>query len=407
MFDIDKWQEIFATINKNRTRTVLTGFSVAWGIFMLIILLGSGRGLQNGVSRQFAGSVNNAIWISGGQTGVAYQGMQPGRNVVFNNQDYEALKKAIPEIDRFATRYWMRGSNTVNYKNKWGAFNLQLSHPDYGYIKDLKIIEGRFLNQADFDESRKSVTIGKAVRSALFKDASPLGEYIEINGFAFKVVGVFKDQDNDNLENRIYMPISTAQKVFNGGDQINQFVITVNGSKESKAVIEKIRHYLAKKHQFDYKDDRAIEIWDKAEEVKKFEGLFTGISVFVWIIGIGTIIAGVVGVSNIMMIVVKERTKEIGIRKALGATPGSIVSMILLESIIITGFAGYVGLVLGVGLLELLSPYVQSDFFLEPQADFNIAVSATILLVIAGSFAGFIPSRRAAGIKPIEALRDE
>jgi len=256
--------------------------------------------------------------------------------------------------------------------------------------------------------SRKSVAISYKVRDALFKGEDPLGKYMKINNVPFKVVGVFHDpseRDND----RVYIPISTGQKVFTGGNEIQNLAITIPPElmNESVAVENQLRSSFAKRHTFNVDDKRAIYINNNLEEFKKFQGLFSGIKIFVWIIGIGTIISGIVGVSNIMIIVVKERTQEIGVRKALGATPRSIIGLILMESIFITGVAGYFGLVLGVGLLELLSPHMQSDFFMNPEADIRIAAGATILLIASGTLAGLIPARKAASIKPIEALREE
>jgi putative ABC transport system permease protein len=246
------------------------------------------------------------------------------------------------------------------------------------------------------------------VRDALFKSEDPIGKYMKINNVPFVVVGVFRDgSDRDN--DRVYIPISTAQKVFTGGREIHNLAITIppDMMNESVEVEEKLRVNFAKRHTFNVEDKRAIYINNNVEEFKKFQGLFAGIRIFVWIIGIGTIISGIVGVSNIMIIVVKERTQEIGIRKAIGATPNSIIGLVLLESIFITSVAGYFGLVAGVGLLELLSPHLKSDFFMNPEADLRIAIGATVLLIVSGVLAGLIPARRAASIKPIEALREE
>jgi putative ABC transport system permease protein len=255
--------------------------------------------------------------------------------------------------------------------------------------------------------------IGEKVSSALFKgtDTIALGKYIKIKGVLFRVVGVFRDfSRNDDEQRRVYIPITTSQRVFQGENVIHQISFTTGDAtaEEADAMVAAARNTLSEMHTFDPEDQRAINIWNKNEEVRKFHALFNGIRLFIWIIGIGTIIAGVVGVSNIMMIVVKERTKEIGIRKALGATPFSIVSLVLQEAIVITGFAGYIGLVLGVGLLELIAKNMpETEFFRNPEADFALAVGATILLIFAGAIAGFVPAMKAAQVKPVEALRDE
>ncbi|MCK4919634.1 MAG: ABC transporter permease [Bacteroidales bacterium] len=411
MFDLDKWQEIFSTIRKNKLRTFLTGFSVAWGIFMLIILLGSGYGLENGVREQFKGGAVNGVWITSGMTSKAYKGLQPGREVKFTNEDYDLVKGSVDGIDLISSRFWINQDNTFAYKNNFGNFTISPVHPDYGKIKELEVIEGRFVNNFDLEKYRKVIVIGEIIKEALFKypDTIAIGKYINVAGVPFQVIGVFHDEGSETEQRRAYVPIFTAQRVFSGDNRINQVSFTTNlGVEKSNAMLETITRQLAAFHSFDPADQRAISAWNKAEEFERTMKLFAAIRLFIWIIGIGTIIAGVVGVSNIMLIVVKERTKEIGIRKAIGASPRSVVSLILQESILITGFAGYIGLVAGVFLLEIVSKYMPpSDFFANPQADFQIAVSATILLVISGALAGLIPSLRAARIKPIVALRDE
>jgi putative ABC transport system permease protein len=412
MFEIDKWQEIYSTVQKNKLRTFLTGFSVAWGIFMLIILLGSGTGLENGVHEQFKGGALNGVWISSGITSLQYKGLKVGRKIKFTNEDYQSVKQATQGADRISARLFL-GNRLTSYKDEYGSFFLSPCHPDYGYIKELSIIQGRFLNNLDIDEFRKVAVIGEKVKSGLFKhgDTVALGKYINISGVLFKVVGVFHDYSrNDDEQRRIYIPVSTAQRVFKGENVINQISYTTGKKtpEEADAMVKSSKLALAKMHTFDPEDERAIDIWNKSEEVRKFNALFTGIRLFIWIIGIGTIIAGIVGVSNIMMIVVKERTKEIGIRKALGATPWSIIGLIMQEAIVITGVAGYIGLVLGVGLLELISTKMpETEFFKNPEANFSVAISATILLVFAGAIAGFFPAMKAAAVKPVEALRDE
>jgi putative ABC transport system permease protein len=412
MFEIDKWQEIYSTVRKNKLRTFLTGFSVAWGIFMLIILLGSGSGLENGVKEQFKGGATNGVWISSGQTSLKYKGLKTGRQIKFTNEDYKAIKTTVEGYDRISARLFL-GNKLISYKKEYGSFFLSPCHPDYGYIKELDVIQGRFLNIIDINEFRKVAVIGEKVKATLFKgaDTMALGKYININGVIFQVVGIFRDYSrNDDEQKRVYIPISTAQRVFQGENVINQISFTTGNASAGEAdlMINKSKAVLAKMHTFDIEDNRAINVWNKNEEVRKFKALFAGIRLFIWIIGIGTIIAGIVGVSNIMMIVVKERTKEIGIRKSLGATPWSIVLLIMQEAIVITSFAGYIGLVLGVGLLELISKNMPpSEFFRNPEADFSVAVMATILLIMAGAIAGFFPAMKAAGVNPVEALRDE
>ncbi len=411
MFDLDKWQEIFSTIKKNKLRTILTGFSVAWGIFMLVILLGSGVGLENGVKKDFEGDAVNSIWIYQGQTSMPYQGMKVGRNIQFTNEDYDRTQTIINDKgENFSGRSGVGGTGVIAYKNQYGSFETTPVHPGMKYLEDVEIQEGRFVHNRDISEKNKVVIISYIVKQELFKSAKALGEFIKVNGIPFQVVGVFKDK-NDRDNRRVYIPISTAQMVFNGGNRIFTVAFTTKDmtAEESQKTEEIIRSSFAAKHKFNKDDKRAIWVRNNVQDYEKMQSLFAGIRMFIWIIGIGTIIAGIVGVSNIMIIVVKERTKEIGIRKAIGATPTSIIGLILLESILIMSFAGYIGLTMGVGLLEIMAPQFSSpdSYFLNPSADFGIAVKATLLLIVSGAIAGLFPALRASKIKPVDALRDE
>ena len=409
MFDLDKWQEIFATIRKNKLRTFLTGFSVAWGIFMLIVLLGSGNGLQNGVEYQFKSDAVNTIWLHPGSTTMAFKGMKPGRQINFTNEDYNFVKENIPGIEEISARYYFWENRIISYKKQFGSFDLICVHPDMQVIEKIVVDQGRMLNQIDLQRNRKVVIIGLPVKEALFKNGeNPLGEYIKVNSVPFKVVGIFTDR-SDRDQQRLYLPISTAQMIFNGGNKIHNLTISTNISvKESEALEQTLRTKLAKIHRFNSEDKSALYIGNTIKEFKQFQNMFMGIKLFVTVIGLFTIIAGVVGVSNIMIIVVNERTKEIGIRKAIGATPWSVIFLIIFESVIITAFAGYFGLVSGIALLEVVNKFMPaSDFFRNPEVDFTIAVSATIVLVLSGMLAGLFPAIKAARIRPVIALRDE
>ena len=411
MFDRDKWEEILHTISKNKLRTFLTGFSVAWGIFMLIILLGSGTGLQNGVEDTFNDDATNSIWVYGGQTQLPYKGMKPGRYIRFDNQTYSQLKADVSELQESSGRFYIPGDNDVSYKGTSYNLGVRSVHPDHQLIEKSAVIEGRFINEMDLKQKRKVSCIGTLAQKALFKNESALGKYIEIQGVPFKVVGIFEDEGGENEQEVIYLPITTAQMVYNGQNRINQMMFLVGdaGIEESRAIESDVRAKLAQIHNFSPEDERAVRIRNNVESFMQFQSLFDNIRVFVWLIGIMTIIAGIVGIGNIMLIVVKERTKEIGIRKALGATPWSIISLIIMESILITAISGYIGLVLGVGLIELVSSFMPPDtpFFKNPEVNFQVAISATVILVVAGTLAGLAPARRAASIKPIVALRDE
>ena len=410
MFDLDKWEEIFSSISKNKLRTFLTAFSVFWGIFMLIILLGAGNGLENGLKNEFSNDAINTIWVYSGMTSLPHNGMQPGRRIQFTNADIDEIKRTVPGVQHISTQTNIWTETQVNYKNEEGAFEIRASLPGHRHIEKLEVFEGRFINEADVMAFRKVTALSKSVKAALFKDEDAIGKYIRINNIPFKVIGLFDDSGGEKGREQIYLPISTAQKVFNMKTNINNFMMTVNTNtlEESNAIAEKIRKKVAERHNCALDDHNAVFISNKIEELKMFTNIFDGVNIFIWIIGIGTIIAGIVGVSNIMTIVVKERTKEIGIRKALGATPFSVVSLIVQEAIVITSVAGYFGLVAGVGLLELVSKNTPpTQFFDRPEVDIMIAVYATILLVVAGTIAGIFPAMKAAEIKPIVALRDE
>lgn len=411
MFDIEKWLEIFSAMRKNKLRTILTGFSVAWGIFMLIVLLGFGQGLQNGVEKEFRQDAVNSIWINPGQTSVAYKGYQPGRRIKFENDDYDLVKNKIDDIEYISARFHIWGSQTIVYKKKVASYNVVSAHPEYKNIEMCEMVTGRFMNKLDIEKFRKVAIIGEPVKKILFgeDDVDPIGKWITINKTPFKVVGVFTDASERDQE-RVFIPISTAQRVFGGKNQIHRLTITANVSPErSQEMEEEIRTKMAEKHRFDKEDDRAIFMWNTLKEYQNFQNLFLGIKVFVWVIGIFTLIAGIVGVSNIMMIVVKDRTKEIGIRKAIGATPKSVIALIVFEAILITSLAGYMGLFFGVGLLDLISKILPPDapFFSNPEINIKAALTAIIVLIISGTLAGFFPALRAAAIKPVVALRDE
>ncbi|HEX9801128.1 MAG TPA: ABC transporter permease [Thermoanaerobaculia bacterium] len=411
MIDFDTWQEIFETLRRNKLRTALTGFAVAWGIFMLIVLLGSGQGLAHGIEYQFRDDAVNSIWVSGGQTTKPYKGLQPGRQIQFENADYDEVTSRVPGVEHASARFWVFGNQQVNYRNEWGSFTIRSVHPGHQVIERTKVIAGRYINQLDIEHFRKVVVLGDLVADALFHDEPAIGEEIRINNVAFKVVGVFDDEGSDSERELIYLPISTAQRAFSGRNRVNQILYTTGDADlpESETMAERTRLILAVNHTFDPEDQRAIFLRNNVEQFQRFVGLMAGIRVFIWIVGIGTLIAGVVGVSNIMLVAVKERTREIGIRKAIGATPRSVIGLVLKESILITAVAGYLGLVLGVAVLEGVSRILpaEAEFFRNPQVDLRTALAATAVLIVAGAVAGYFPARRAALVQPVTALREE
>jgi putative ABC transport system permease protein len=410
MFDLDKWQEIFSTIRKNRLRTFLTGFSVAWGIFMLILLLGAGEGLKHGTENQFKGDAINSVWVMPGKTSMPYNGYKPNRSITFENADFEDISRHVTGVENLSARKYFQGNSEASFGNKSGNFDVLGCRPSEQVAEQMKILDGRFINEKDQQEARKVACLGRDMKIELFGEQNPIGEYVTLNGIPFKVIGYYMDDGGDRDIRRTWIPLSTHQHVFGEPNRIDRIAMTTGDAtiEEAQLSVDQIRERLSARLNFDPADEKAIFIRNRAEFFQKFVSLFFGIKVFIWIIGCGTILAGVVGVSNIMMIVVKERTKEIGIRKALGASSGSIVSLIMQESIFITTVAGYVGLTLGVGLLEWSKTLIQnSDYFSNPEVDIKVAISATVLLIVAGITAGFIPALRAASIQPVVALRED
>ncbi len=414
MFNIERWQEIFHTISQNKLRTFLTGISVASGIFILVILLGVGKGLQNGIEKQFERDAAGIIEVWSGTTTKEFKGLNPGREIQFHNSDYQmSVDKFGDKMDKKGPSY-NQWSGVVIYKKETGTYQFRGVHADHQFMENATVIKGRFLNVNDLKNSEKVVVIGQKVNLDIFKEEDAVGKTITVSNVPFKVIGVFTDPGGEREEGRMYMPISTVQRVFGGGNDISNILYTLKLSKDydqalaqSEAFTKNLAEMLRSNNTVAPDDESAIGINNSVEDAKKFYDLNLYISLFFWWVGICTIIAGVVGVSNIMLIIVKERTKEIGIRKALGASPISIIGMILHESIFITTIAGFVGLLLGLALLEIAGPMAKSDFFVNPQVDFNIAISTLILLIIAGALAGFFPAYRAARIRPIVALRDE
>ena len=411
MFDLDTWQEILDTIKANKLRSFLTAFSVAWGIYMLIVLLGSGQGLANGIAYQFRDDAINSIWVFPGQTSIPYKGLAPGRAVQLTNEDRNEIRSGVGGIDHITSRFSIGGNLRVRYREETTTFDVRSVHPDHLFLEKTIITEGRFLDDLDLSEYRKVAVIGVRVKDALFKKESALGKNIEINGVAFRVVGVYTDEGGQNEQERIYVPISTAQRAFGGGNRIGMIMMTTGDTplSQTDVMAKDVKRRIAARHAFSTEDPRAVNVNNNNEEFQRFTSLMAAIRMFVWIVGVGTILAGVVGVSNIMMITVRERTREIGVRKALGATPWSVVSLVLQESILITSIAGYFGLVLGIAVLEIAAKNLPagSEYFRNPQVDLSVAVEATLLLIVAGLFAGFIPARRAAAVRPVDALRDE
>ncbi len=424
MFDRDRWQEIFSALKKNKLRTLLTAFGVFWGIFMLVVMLGAGRGLENGVYNDMGGFATNSAFMWSQNTTVPYKGFKKGRWYNFNNSDTKVLREQVKEIDclapRLQARFWQsEGQNNVVRGLKTGAFNIFGDVPDFNKIDPVTILKGRYINDEDIQKRRKNVVIGARVADLLFeKDENPIGEYIQIRGVYFMVVGVYKSQHTGGWaewqETTIEMPLTTLQQVYNFGDRVGWYAMTSKPNISVSIAEEKAKAILKQRHSISPLDNEAIGSDNVEKQFNKIGKLFLGIKALIWIVGTGTLLAGVIGVSNIMLIIVKERTKEIGIQRALGATPLNIISQIITESIFLTSIAGYVGLLLGVGVIEILNKVLEKSqqaganvMFTRPEVDFNVASTALIILIVCGAIAGFIPAKRAINVKPIEALRYE
>lgn len=417
MFDTDSWQEIFATIKKNKLRTFLTCFGVFWGIFMLVVMLGSGAGLRNGILKDFEGTATNSLFCWAQKTSRPYKGMKPGRSFNFTNEDTRALR-SLPELAVVAPMNQLgdyQGTNNVVRGLKNGGFQVSGIYPELRQIDQIRLIAGRALNQHDIQQRRKVAVIGKRVREVLFeKGEDPIGAYIRVKGVYFRVVGVTApvsggDRGREAAE-KVDVPFTTFQQAFNYGDIVGWYAIMAAPGVSAMVAEEKALALLRERHKVAPDDAIAIGRWNMEKEFNKLNGLFAGIEGLVWVVGIGTLLAGIIGVSNIMLIVVKERTREIGIRRAIGAPPGHIVRQLILESVFLTAMAGYAGLVLSVALMEGIASFLPEDdssMFTNPTIDLQVALTALTILVVAGALAGLIPARKAIAVPPVEALRYE
>lgn len=410
MFNLDRWGEVLDTLRRNRLRTALTALAVAWGIFMLILLLAAGEGLHNSVVHNFKRDAVNSIWLRSGQTSVPYGGHKANRDIRLENDDYDAIRRKIDAAQHVSGTFYMWGEYTISYRDKHTSFDVFAVYPGHRHLENLTLHAGRFLNELDIEDARKTAVIGRKVRDFFFPDEDPLGKRLDFRGMSFTVVGVFEDPGGERDETRLYIPVTTAQAAYSAHGRLHGLMFTVDSDDvaKSEAAAEAARLLLARRHDFSPDDPRAVRVHNNLERFEKFNQIFRLIRVFFWIVGIGTIIAGIVGVSNIMLISVAERTREFGVRKALGATPWSIVSTVLQESVLLTSLAGYLGLVAGVGVVELVNSFAPpTDFFREPQVDIGVALVAVALLVFFGALAGYFPARRAARVNPVVALRDE
>ncbi|HTJ80462.1 MAG TPA: ABC transporter permease [Polyangiaceae bacterium] len=408
---LEPFVELIETLRTAKLRTAVTALSVAWGIFMLVILLAAGAGIQNGAEHEFRDDATNSIWVYRGTTSIPFEGHKIGRPVKLDDDDYDAIRHEIDGVEQITGRFYIQSQFTVSYRGTVSSFDVRACHPGHRFIENTQILEGRFINELDLQERRKVAVIGPIAVDRLFHKKAALGEWIDINGTMYRVVGIFDDDGGEEEQAKIYIPIATAQMAYGGPKQIHQIMFTIGGDADtarSEAVVEETKRLLARRHHYAVTDKSAVRVRNTIEDFQRVLTLFARIRFFIWIVGFGTIVAGIVGVSNIMLISVRERTKEIGIRKALGATPWKIVSQILLEALVVTGTSGYVGLVAGLALVEVVRRNVPpSDYFRNPEVNLGVAAGATVLLVFAGLLAGYFPARLAAKVSPIVALRAE
>ncbi|KAB2963391.1 MAG: ABC transporter permease [Thermoanaerobaculia bacterium] len=423
LFDLDHWQEIGHALAKNRLRTFLTAFGVFWGIFLLVVLLGSGNGLTNGVMAGFEGTATNSFFCWGMRTSKPFAGLPAGRSIDFTDEDTAEIRRQVPDAAVVAPRLqrggW-RGGVVVRRGGETGSFSVMGDHPEIFEIQSVRVEKGRLLGRLDVEEARKVAVIGTRVQEVLFPDGeNPIGDAIEINGVWFKVIGVFGSRNSGGQADRdaqtIYIPFTTFQNSFNAAGEVHWYAVTAAPGVSAERVEEQVLTLLRTRHKVAADDRRGIGSFNLAEEFAKIQGLFAGIRLLMWIVGLGTLTAGAIGVSNIMLIVVRERTREIGIRRAIGARPGSVIGQIVLEAVVLTAAAGLLGLAAGVATMEGISGLLagagtaggQPTMFKDPGVMLDDALIAVLILVTAGTVAGLIPAQRAVAVNPVVALRSE
>jgi putative ABC transport system permease protein len=415
IFDTDRWREVFATLGANKVRTALTAFGVMWGIFMLVVMLGAGSGLKNGVTSEFNGFASNSLYIWTQRTTMPYKGLPAGRNFWMTNEDTKAIRERIPEAKVIAPRNevggW-RGAANVVRGMRTAAFGIKGDYPDIREIQPFDMELGRHLNIMDVEQKRKVAVIGAKVINDLYAEGEEvIGSSIRINGVYFTVVGTFttkkSGREAEDDAQSIFIPLTSFQQAFNYGNFVSYYGFAPAEGVSTAVIEEKIIKLLKERHRVHPKDDFAFGSNNNEEEFAEYASVFTGIDFLIWFVGTLTLVAGVIGISNIMLVIVKERTKEIGIRRAIGATPWSIVSQIVLEALVLTSLAGYIGIVLGVWAVELAGPLIEDESFKNPEVNFGTIVTALGILMVSGCMAALIPAYRALEVKPVEALRTE
>ncbi|RAJ11224.1 ABC transporter permease [Arenibacter echinorum] len=409
MFSRDNWKEIFETIQKNKLRTFLSGFTVALGILIFVVLFGMGNGLVNTFNEFFGEDATNVLYVFPGRTTVPYKGYKSNRTIEFDNSDLVDINKNFAMFVEYSTPRISRGG-LVKYKNESNNYTTRAVGPAHQYAEKTIMMKGRFINEQDIKNKTKYVVIGRLVEQDLFGNNNAVGEYIDVAGSAFMVIGVFQDDGGDNEERLIYMPYTTRQLIEKNNDKIDQIIVAFKpeiGYAGAMALDLSLNRFFKEKKYISPDDQNGVFIRNVADQLKQNQQFARVLQIIVALVAFGTIIAGIIGISNIMVFVVKERTKELGIRKALGATPKSVIGSILLESVFITTISGFFGMLLGIFILNSMGEKLKDYFITNPYIDITMAISATLVLILFGAIAGYIPAKRAAEIKPIEALRDE
>ena len=411
--DIDRWEEIFVTITRNKTRSFLTAFGIFWGIFMLVALMGGSQDIQEMMASNFAGFATNSGFTGSNQTSKAYKGFRKGRYWQLDLNDIERIRQAIPEIEILSPVNSKWGIKATYDKNESSSCSMKGVYPEYAEIETPTLTFGRFINHIDIKEQRKVCVIGKQIYENLFPDGSnPCGKFINANGVYYQVIGVNTSSGNMSVNGwpptTIVIPFSTMQQSYNFGNNIELLCYTAHPGNSIKNIQARIESVLKKAHLIHPDDKQAILNVDAEALFSMVDNLFKGINILSWMVGLGTLLAGAIGVSNIMMVTVKERTSEIGIRRAIGAKPHDIMSQILSESMVLTSLAGMAGISFAVLILQMLElGTAQSETPGHFQISFWTAIGACIILLIMGMLAGLAPAYRSMAIKPIEAIRDE
>jgi putative ABC transport system permease protein len=418
VLDLDRWQEIASTLARNKLRTALTALGVFWGIFLLLLMVGFGKGLEQGALASVGGNSSNAIFVWSQRTQLPYHGLRPGRFITFDDADVEALRRSVAGIAALAPRDNL-GSVAVVCRERRGSFEVVGSTAETQEVRPMLLVRGRLLDALDDRESRKVAVIpGRAVDELFAPGEDPIGASVEIRGIRFQIVGVARSpasgENAERANSQILVPLLTFQRAFQRGRAIGWFGLTAAPEASAAAVEQEVRALLMRRHFIAPDDERALGSFNAGKEYRKVQGLFTGIRVFIWFVGLCTLLAGVIGVSNIMLITVKERTREIGLRKALGATSWSVIALVMQEAVVLTSLAGYAGIVAAVALIEGAGWLVSrgaagggQGFFRAPSVDLTVALAAAAILVAAGCLVGIMPARHAAAISPCEALRAE